>query len=741
MNEAISTARDASSLGVSASGDWSLRVSAVLCGAGLVAWGLADARFRHADGSLATIAAFPFSAGAALVVSASLSRLVGRRSACWIALLFVGQAAALQLTLAGPAIRYQHIRPLQEWLSPDVRAATSIIVLQLVLVAWHWRRIVAASKELLAALSVSPLAWSGIGAAVVFSSAALSRNVTDYALELAVATTLQLLALATLGLALNSIPSHVVRRLSAYVERLLDGRSRSRAWLDPVAVVAAVSVTVAAVGLNWWSYGSHPHVPDEVTYLFHARYLAEGQLWLEPPPVPAAFNVDQMFLTAGDRWLSPVPVGWPAVLALGTLINAPWLVNPVLGGINILLLFALTERLWSRRAARLTVVLAATSPWFVFLAMSYMTHHVTLTAALVAAICVARSVRSPGLTWPLAAGVATGVAALVRPLDGVVVAGVMGVWTLTIPGLWRKIQAVATLAGGAFATGVVPALIYNHLTMGHALAAPYTVWADAMLGKGTNALGFGPGRGLGWNGLDPFPGHGFVDVLVNTALNAFSLNIELFGWATGSMMALALFSVLPGKRRADWMSAAAALWVVVVYSLYWYSGGPDFGARYWFLAVVPCVMLAARAFELADQYLGPAWPSVRVAAIGLCVGTMIVFFPWRAIDKYHQYRGMRPDIRELAAEHRFGRDLVLIRGRRHPDYASAFIYNPVDLHASVPIYAWNVDPKTRDEVVQSFRDRRVWLVEGPSRTGSRFEVVAGPLIGLAAVRAAEGQVP
>ena len=44
--------------------------------------------------------------------------------------------------------------------------------------------------------------------------------------------------------------------------------------------------------------------------------------------------------------------------------------------------------------------------------------------------------------------------------------------------------------------------------------------AQVFLMIGTNDLGFGANRGLGWSGLDPFPGHGVLDVIVNAALNA-----------------------------------------------------------------------------------------------------------------------------------------------------------------------------------------------------------------------------
>jgi hypothetical protein len=175
--------------------------------------------------------------------------------------------------------------------------------------------------------------------------------------------------------------------------------------------------------------------------------------------------------------------------------------------------------------------------------------------------------------------------------------------------------------------------------------------------------------------------------------------------------------------------------IIGVHSFYWFSGGPDFGARYWYLILVPCVGLTARAVPaLADRLAavtGEAAERARVQLLAgvsaLALSALICFFPWRAIDKYHHYRNMRPDVRRLAAAHDFGRSLVLVRGRRHPDYASAAIYNPLDFQADAPVYIWDRDPAITRAALQAYADRPVWVLDGPTRTGAGFRVVAGPL--------------
>jgi hypothetical protein len=255
-------------------------------------------------------------------------------------------------------------------------------------------------------------------------------------------------------------------------------------------------------------------------------------------------------------------------------------------------------------------------------------------------------------------------------------------------------------------------------------------YTDKYYAPGSNALGFGPDRGLGWPGLDPFPGHGAVDVVVNAALNTAQTSIELLGWPVSAVAIIALILLPPWGRlqRADWWMLAAIAAVIGVHSLYWFSGGPDFGARYWYLIILPCCALVARVLLLLDVEAGRASRGrVPGMALLLCASVLLVFVPWRAVGKYRDYRGMRADVPQLALEHAFGRSLVLVRGDRHPDYHSAAIYNPIDLQADAPVYAWDASPEVRKALLAAYPDRPVWIIDGPSLTHDAYRVVAGPL--------------
>jgi hypothetical protein len=312
-----------------------------------------------------------------------------------------------------------------------------------------------------------------------------------------------------------------------------------------------------------------------------------------------------------------------------------------------------------------------------------------------------------------------------RPLEGVAVGIVIGALALTLKGRRFRFGPFASLAAGAALAGTL-GLWYNRAITGHALTFPVMDYFDRYYAPGVNALGFGPDRGLPW-GLDAFPGHGWRDVLANSVLNATAVNVELFGWCVGSLLAvgLGIATVWKEANARIWIAAIAV--VVGAHAFYWFSGGPDFGARYWFLLIVPSVALAARGLRALDAAAGR--PAATFGALLLGAAALVTFVPWRAVDKYRHYRGMRPDVRSLARSEGFGRALVLVRGRRFPDYAGAAAYNPARLDAPRPMYVWDRDAATRRAVVEAFPTRPVWLLDGPSVTGSGYRVVGGPFTG------------
>jgi 4-amino-4-deoxy-L-arabinose transferase-like glycosyltransferase len=693
----------------------------------VLAWALYDARFRDAEGSLRGAVCLPFAVAAAAAVLGWAVPGPWRGSAGWLGLGLVGQAVALQLVDAGPTLRYQHYKPFSHLLVQSHPFLLLFLAGQTALVAAGVRRRWAVIGPW---VRETFTAWRACAVGLVFalSSATVSRQVPAYLAELPLAAFVQSLNLATVVLVSWALPEETLVRLQRWFAVVFGPAGEARATrtrVDRFALVAAVWVATLAALLNTVSYQQHPHVPDEVTYLYHARYFAAGMLTMPAPPVPKAFDLNQMHFEP-QRWYSIFSPGWPAALAAGVRLGVPWLINPLLAGLNVLGIYLLLWELYDRRLARIALLLLCASPWYVFMGMNFMSHTFALTWALVAALALVRCKRTGNAAWAGLSGVAAGALSLVRPLDGVIMAALLALWAVGAGGRRVTAWSLAAFIAGCVATSAAN-LPYNQLLTGDPTVFPVNAYFDKYYWLKSNALGFGPERGVGWP-IDPFPGHGPLDALVNADLNIFSINIELFGWSTGSLILIALLAFSGRMRGSDHLMLAVIAAVFVAHFFYYFSGGPDFGARYWYLMIVPCAALAVRGMEFLESRIEGG--RVLAAVLALCLCVLVNYFPWRAVDKYHHYLGMRPDVLQLARQHGFDGSLVLIRGERTPDYASAAVYNPIPLvppDASLAVYTWDRNPEVRAQVLQAYPDRRVWIVAGPSLTGAGFRVVAGPL--------------
>ena len=202
-------------------------------------------------------------------------------------------------------------------------------------------------------------------------------------------------------------------------------------------------------------------VGDEVVYQFMAKVFASGALSVPAPPVPEAFEMYLVEVRNGIRYGVFIP-GWPLTLAVGMLCGVPWLINPVIGALSIILAHSLARRLIDRGTANVVVLLLATSPWFLILSSVYQPHAVTLLAALASWVSIHRATKEDGLVWPFAAGLAAGFAFLVRPMDGVLIGGSS---LLLYAGLSQGLRGLVSMRImayilGCVATGVIP-LLFN----------------------------------------------------------------------------------------------------------------------------------------------------------------------------------------------------------------------------------------------------------------------------------------
>ncbi len=414
-----------------------------------------------------------------------------------------------------------------------------------------------------------------------------------------------------------------------------------------------------------------PHVQDSLTYLFQAQTLARGELWAPASRLPEFF--EQEFLLVQDgRWFGKYPPGYPVVLALGVLLNAPWLINPLLATLTVPLLYQLGRRLFNGRIALLAAVLMTLSPFFLFLSGSQMAHAAELFWLVLFMICWwvvmeggkkehrvtqrrHRGAQRVGLA--LGAGLAAGMAFLTRQLTAVAIVTpffLLTSWTSPLPWRSRLQKGVVWLAG--LLPLVALLFAYQWAVTGDPLQDPRLLyWPYDQLGFGDDVgeapnlleidlLDEEPGYAVLWrtDPSQPPRGHTPQRGLHNILHNWQALQTDLFGWLpllTFSFLWLGfllqrLSSAAPS--RLDWILLATLVLLVAAEAFYWHSG-IMYGPRYLYGALPALVLLTARGAQALVHWLGGrlGWWLTAVPLALLILGNIFITLPQYA----QSYRG------------------------------------------------------------------------------------------------------
>jgi 4-amino-4-deoxy-L-arabinose transferase-like glycosyltransferase len=413
---------------------------------------------------------------------------------------------------------------------------------------------------------------------------------------------------------------------------------RPRLMLTIASCVAvAATILTALIASNLLE--RIPHVQDSVADLFQAKTLALGRLSVPAPRFPNFFTEEFIPMYNG-QWFGKYPPGWPLVLAIGVLLHIPWLVDPILSGVIILLIFAIGREVYSAPIGLLAALLTLSSPFFLFLGGSFMPHTATVFYLLSAAYLFVRwynrsadmgENRRLEITHLIPAGFLLGMGFMTRQTDAIAFA--LPFTAFLLPSVRRKQfrPAFWLLVGGI--PPVAFLLLYNWILTGSPLTSPYSLWWPF------DRPGFGPSIGEG--GFTPAQG------LWNTSFNLQMLLVHLFGWPFYLTLALASLPFTLGRsNRWDWAFLASAGFVIIAYVAYW-NPGVMYGPRYYFAAVPGIALLTARGLEELYRWplrISRGWAPDRIAALAIPAAVLALLVSYNLsvylpaqIPVYHSY--------------------------------------------------------------------------------------------------------
>lgn len=352
---------------------------------------------------------------------------------------------------------------------------------------------------------------------------------------------------------------------------------------DRLALLLSLCAFGAALVFGSLVFENIPHIEDEFTYVWQAQAIAAGGNAIVPsPPFSSSFIVPFVIDFNGQRF-GKYPLGFPVVLSLGVKLGARCLINPLLAGFSLWLMYLLIKKVLGGPSALLAGGLTLISPFFLMNSSNLLSHAWSLFLAVGMSLAWLDAIdeRSPH-TW-LAAVVSAfclGALALTRPLTAVGVGlpfAVHGMLLLRRASRSLRLRLVLiVILSGLFAS---IHFLWQFALTGDALLNPYTLWWE------TDTLGFGTGVGFQ-------PGGYFLkDAFVNMFKSLSSGASDLFGWQWLSWLFLPFGILAIRKNPRAVLIASVFFSLVFVYGFYW-SGSWLFGPRYYYEGLFSLTLLS-----------------------------------------------------------------------------------------------------------------------------------------------------
>jgi len=427
-------------------------------------------------------------------------------------------------------------------------------------------------------------------------------------------------------------------------------RSAEVHWTGWTVGIAGVGFVVYA-GIARELFAGRPLLIDEIIQVFQARLLAAGHLWVPAAPHQEFFSSLHLVEQQG-RVYGQFPMGGPAMLALGSLAGAEWLVDPFFAALTVLAFGALLGRIEPRGGIRLgALLLFALSPFAAFMSGSHMNHVTALFWITLGLLGLAGAVSDEGgrFRHGLLAGLGFGFAATIRPVDAMAFAAPAGLWLLVRAVRQRRVAAL--LGSGLGITLPIVLLAWTNL---HTTGAPFRFGYSVLWGK-AHDLGF---HATPWGPVHT-PARGLELV------NLYFLRLQTYFLEAAAPALIPMTVALALTRRLrgfDRYLLAASLLLIGLYAAYWHDGF-YLGPRFMYPLLPLLALWTARFLPAMRQSFGSGLPLrtatfAAIIALGLGLATSL---PVRA----GQYRAgmisLRWDPDRAAGRAGIRNALVLVR--------------------------------------------------------------------------------
>lgn len=419
---------------------------------------------------------------------------------------------------------------------------------------------------------------------------------------------------------------------------------------------------------------------DEYAYLFQAEMFSRDKLWERAHDLPDFFYHSNIAQHDGIL-VSRFPPGWPLILSLALEVGmAPYLVNPILGLVTLVLLYFFARRFYGERIAVWTLLAAAISGFYIFNSASFFSHVSCLLATLLFVYNVYLYRDKQKIIFGLLAGFFLGFVVIIRYYTAVLI---------FLPFLVCLVTQYRMKALPLFlwlGIGSIPCMAYlfwyNYAITGNALI-PVTVWAYQ-----NEQLGFVKGHTF-WKGIEHLIRRGAMFIY----------------WCSPGLLIL-YFVFLWRKIRRPALRFLqpedyAFTTLLIGYFFYYEIGGNQYGPRFLFEAFPFLVLLVvSKVIQWREKWAVAFFLASLIYAI--------VKFPFIAYREKAIVE-QRKDLYHLVEQNQIRNAIIFVSSSTSPIRPMA----PTDLTRNDPrfvnsvLYVMDL-PRISNEILDYYPDRSAY---------------------------------
>lgn len=446
--------------------------------------------------------------------------------------------------------------------------------------------------------------------------------------------------------------------------------------IDPVPIVLALCAAVITFLISKHVLGLITHVADETSYLFQAKILASGNLWLSPPAVPEAFAVDHIMMI-NSKWCSVYPLGWPLLLSIGWMFGSPWIVNPIVTGVAAVGVYRIAAKLYDRKTARLACALFCVSPFVLMTGSGSMSHMAALCASTWSLAELIAAFQSQQKKHYILAGLFAGFALITRPFTVL--------FLLTPAFLWNLIQerhrSLFSLIG--FIPIAFIGAIYNWILFGNLISAGY------VYDPTYHAVHFSAQYFLG-----------------NISWYFFRLNDSIWQWPWPDLLIFIPLLFYRPKFKFEWLLLLCSFTLLAAYLGFSWKDVVYGGPRYIFEIVGFLSVIAAQSVRVLVQRI-PSRILQTLFLVPILLLPLVRALPFQIHQHSQIYHGQSAEFIKILEQTPVGKNALILLSGDHYTLRTFFFLDRLPPSAGNRVFVHDV-PEKRNEIMTAYPREEVW---------------------------------